>query len=249
MIHIFTDFGERGPYLGEMEAVLARHAPEVPRVRLMSDAPAFDPRRAAYLLAALARRFVAGDVCLAVVDPGVGTDRRAIVVEADGVHFVGPDNGLFELVLRRAERVGTFAIAWRPRELSASFQGRDLFAPVAARLARGDRRDLVACEVPRVPDWPDDLGEIVHVDAYGNAVTGLRATALPPQARLALRGRILRHARTFGEVPPGEPFWYANSMGLVEIAVNRGSARELFGCSGGEEVRMVTQPDADAPGA
>jgi S-adenosylmethionine hydrolase len=239
LILIFTDFGERGPYVGEMEAVLARLAPEVPRIRLMSDAPAFDPARAGRLLAALARRFVAGDVCLAVVDPGVGTDRLPVALLADRVWYVGPDNGLFEFVLRQARDTAGFAIRWRPRELSASFHGRDLFAPVAARLARADRRGLEAVALRRFPDWPDDLAEVIYVDSYGNAVTGLRAGTLPAGTRLRLDGRELRRARTFGEVPPGEAFWYENSAGLVEIAVNGGSARDLLGCVPGRSVSVL----------
>lgn len=245
MILLFTDFGERGPYVGEMEAVLARLAPEVPRVRLMSDAPAFDPARAGRLLAALARRFVPGDVCLAVVDPGVGSDRLPVALRADGVWFVGPDNGLFEFVLRQAQENTSFAIRWRPETLSASFHGRDLFAPIAARLARGDQRGLEAARVRRFPDWPDDLAEVIYIDAYGNAVTGLRAATLPPGTRLGVGGRVLRQARTFADVPLGEAFWYENSSGLVEIAVNTGSARDRLGCTPGQRL-TVLPPDNSA---
>ena len=102
MIIVFTDFGVRGPYLGQMYAVLAREAPGVKVIELMADAPRFDPRAAAYLLAALTPDFPPPCVFLCVVDPGVGADRPAIVVEADGRMFVGPGNGLFELVSRRA---------------------------------------------------------------------------------------------------------------------------------------------------
>ena len=114
MIVLCTDFGLSGPYLGQVKAVLARHAPAVPVIDLFADLPAFEPRLAAYLLAAYGEWFEAGDVILAVVDPGVGGPRGALAVEADGRWFVGPDNGLFELVLRRAARARCFAIAWRP---------------------------------------------------------------------------------------------------------------------------------------
>ncbi len=228
MILTFTDFGPAGPYLGEMEAELARHAPEVPRIRLLADAPAFAPRPAAYLLAALATRFGLGDVCLAVVDPGVGSDRLPLAIEADGCWFVGPDNGLFEFILRRAAGHRCFAITWRPPRLSASFHGRDLFAPVAARLARGERRGLAPATPARFSDWPEDWPAIVYVDAYGNAVTGLRSTAVPAGAVLRIGEREVMPAPTFAAVPEGTAFWYGNSAGLVEIAVNRGhAAREL----------------------
>jgi S-adenosylmethionine hydrolase len=196
VIHLFTDFGLEGPYLGEMEAVLRRAAPEVPVVNLMADAPAFSPRPAAYLLAALAERLEPGDVLLGVVDPGVGSERLPVAVEADGRWFVGPDNRLFELVARRAGQLRTFAIAWRPARLSASFHGRDLFAPTAARLARGGTDGLEPAPLTRFPDWPDDVAEIVYVDRYGNAMTGLRAATLPPGAVLLAAGRRLPTAGT-----------------------------------------------------
>jgi len=137
MIVLFTDFGLDGPYVGQMKAVLHRDAPGVPVIDLFADAPAFDAKRSAYLLAAYAEEFPAPTVFLAVVDPGVGGARRPLMVEADGRRYVGPDNGLFEIVWRRARRRRGGAITWRPERLSASFHGRDLFAPVAARLAVG----------------------------------------------------------------------------------------------------------------
>lgn len=243
MILMFTDFGLEGPYLGEMEAALRREAPEIPVVNLMADAPAFSPRPAAYLLAALAERVPAGDVVLGVVDPGVGGDRTPLALEADGRWFVGPDNGLFELVARRsAAPPRAHAIAWRPTRLSPSFHGRDLFAPVAARLARGGGGDLVSAlpeGAARRPDWPDDLAEIVHVDRYGNAVTGLRATALAEGTVLVAGGRRLARARTFSAVAPGEAFWYENSAGLAEVAVNAGRAADALRLSTGSPVEIA----------
>src|SRR5271165_206423 len=102
MIALFTDFGLAGPYTGQVKAVLARQAPEVPVIDLFADLPAGDVRSAAYLLAAYARWFAPPIVVLAVVDPGVGSTRRGLVVEADARFYVGPENGLFEIVLRRA---------------------------------------------------------------------------------------------------------------------------------------------------
>ena len=137
MIVLCTDFGLEGPYTGQVKAVLARAAPAVPVIDLFADLPAFRPQLAAYLLAAYGEAFVAGDVILAVVDPGVGGARAALAIEADGRWYVGPDNGLFEIVLRRAHAARCWRIEWRPAALSATFHGRDLFAPVAARLALG----------------------------------------------------------------------------------------------------------------
>lgn len=232
MIALFTDFGLAGPYTGQVMAVLQQTAPEIPAISLFADAPAGQPKPSAYLLAAYTAWFPAGTVFLCVVDPGVGSARRAVVTEADGQYFVGPDNGLFDLVLRRADQAVLWEIAWRPALLSASFHGRDLFAPVAARLARGDK----IAELARPADdrsaergWPDDLAEIVYLDHYGNALTGLRGTQVRGTARLKVGGRSITPAATFSAVPKGEAFWYVNSNGLAEIAVNGGSAGALLG--------------------
>ncbi len=240
MIVLCTDFGLAGPYVGQVKAVLARLAPGVPVVDLFADLPAFAPRLSAYLIAAYADWFEAGEVILAVVDPGVGGSRAALVVEADGKRFVGPDNGLFELVLRRARRTLCFRITWRPDALSATFHGRDLFAPVAARLALGEPPPGPEALPLRHPDWPDDLALIVYVDHFGNAMTGLRAASLAPGTELEVAGQRLRPGRTFADVPAGEPLWYANANGLAEIGVNGGSAAARFGLAPGSPVQVRT---------
>ncbi|HZU89850.1 MAG TPA: SAM-dependent chlorinase/fluorinase [Stellaceae bacterium] len=240
MIVLFTDFGLEGPYVGQVKAVLWRQAPGVPVVDLFADAPAGKPRPAAYLLAAYAAWFAPGSVMLAVIDPGVGGERAALVVEADGRWYVGPDNGLFELVRRRAAHTRSWEITWRPAKLSASFHGRDLFAPVAARLARGEKppgRPLPPA-AGRYPDWPDDLSEIVYIDHFGNAMTGLRAAGLAEGTRLCAGGRRLSRAATFSDVAEGEAFWYENANGLAEIAVNAGHAGAALGLGVGSPVRI-----------
>jgi len=242
MILAFTDFGWRGPYLGEMRVAALRLAPSVPYVDLMADAPAFRPDLAAYHLAALAGRLAPGDVVLGVVDPGVGGPRRPLALFADGVWLVGPDNGLFELVMRRAGSLETHAIAWRPPALSASFHGRDLFAPTAARLALGEDAGLAPVTPIRHPGWPDEADCIVHVDSYGNLVSGRRAATLPETAILQAGGRPIAHARTFSATRPGELFWYANSAGLVEIAANAASAATLLGLAPGAPLQLQATP-------
>ena len=240
MIVLFTDFGEAGPYAGQMKAMIGREAPGSPTIDLLHNAPAFNPRASAYLLAALVDVFPAGAIFLCVVDPGVGSNRAPIVAEADGRRFVGPDNGLFEIVLRRANTTALWTITWRPETLSASFHGRDLFAPVAARLARGEPvpGDPTPVASARYPDWPDELGEVIYIDNFGNAMTGLRAKSVSPNATFDAASRSVGRARTFSEKAPGEPFWYENSSGLVEIAVNQGRADELLGLSVGLPVQM-----------
>ena len=208
MIVLFTDFGLSGPYTGQVKAVLHQLSAGVPIVDLFADLPAAKPKPAAYLLAAYGPWFPPGTVLMAVVDPGVGGARAAVVVEADGRSYVGPDNGLFEIVLRRAGALKTSEILWRPDRLSASFHARDLFAPVAARLAAGTlpARALRGAGISRLPDWPDDLPEIVYIDSYGNAMTGLRAAILPEKSELAVKGRVLTRARTFSDASAGRGF-------------------------------------------
>lgn len=230
-IVLFTDFGASGPYVGQVKAALLAEAPRAPVIDLVADAPAFDPRLSAYLLAALAPEMPAGAVMLCVVDPGVGGDRAPMVASIDGRWYVGPDNGLFELVGRRATRAEAWRIDWRPARLSATFHGRDLFAPVAGRLAHGLAPAAIGCRSmawPARADWPDDLAAIIYVDHYGNALTGLRAREVPPEATIAAGGRTLAHARTYGDRRPGEAFWYENSIGLIEIAVSGGRADDCL---------------------
>lgn len=241
MIVLFTDFGLAGPYTGQVAAVLQRDAPDVPVVSLFADAPSERPKPSAYLLAAYGAWFPAGAVLLCVVDPGVGSERRAVVAEAEGRIYVGPDNGLFDIVMRRAGDARLWEIIWHPGSLSPSFHGRDLFAPIAARLARGE--SLAALAQP-TPDeqasrgWPDDLAEIVYIDHYGNAMTGLRGVLLPAKAGLAASGRRLARAATFSAVRPGEAFWYINANGLAEIAVNGGRADETLRLAIGDPITI-----------
>lgn len=239
MIVLFTDFGVQGPYLGQMEMVIRQTLPAEPVVNLLADAPRFDPKASAYLLAALAAAIPRQSVVLAVIDPGVGGERRPLVVEADGVLYLGPDNGLFEILGRRAKTFRAWEIVWRPERLSASFHGRDLFAPMAARFAAGLGPEDCGCR-PVEPalhaDWPDDLPSVIYHDHYGNAWTGLRAHALAQDAILAAGEERFRRARTFSDVPPGTGFWYENSSGLAEIAVNGGAAASVSALAIGSAV-------------
>jgi S-adenosylmethionine hydrolase len=218
-------------------------------VDLFADAPAFDAKRSAYLIAAYAGWKLPGSVILGVVDPGVGGSRAALAIEADGRWFVGPDNGLFELIWRRAGRRRCLRIDWRPQRLSHSFHGRDLFAPVAAGLALGRLPEAspIARPAALARSWPEDLAEIVYVDGYGNAMTGLRAAMLAPAARLAVAGRSLRRRRTFGSVKPGQGFWYENANGLAEIAVNQGRADTAFGLKVGSAVGLQAAAAGPVP--
>jgi S-adenosylmethionine hydrolase len=231
MIALFTDFGISAPYVGQMKAVLAQQAPDVAVIDLFHDVPPFRPMAASYLLPAYVDEFPVGTVFLCVVDPGVGGSRKPVVVRADGRWFVGPDNGLLNEVSRRAMRLNWWDITWRPENLSASFHGRDLFAPVTAGLANS--QDVPGESVNPADrihaDWPQDLFEIVYIDRFGNALTGARSSAVGPDAMLSVNGHRLERARTFSDVPAGAGFWYENANGLIEIAANQASAASALG--------------------
>jgi len=240
MIVLFTDFGPTGPYSGQVKAVLHGLAPGVPLVDLLCDAPSFNPRASAYLLAAFVDKFPSGSVFLCVVDPGVGGKRLPLVMRVDGYWFVGPGNSLFNIVARRAEAVDVWQITWLPDRLSASFHGRDLFAPVAARLARGEAPPgKLLHDGVLQSDWPDDLFEVIYIDYFGNAMTGIRAASLSSINSLKIRDKIMDHARTFSDVRKGEAFWYENANGLVEIAVNQGNAARELGLSVGTKISYI----------
>lgn len=240
MLVLFTDFGARDLYSGQVKAVLAQQAPEIPAVDLLHEVPAFNVAAGAYLLAALSFRFPAGSVFLAVVDPGVGSGRAAVVVEADARFYIGPDNGLLSVVAGRSRECRVWRIEWRPERLAPSFHGRDLFAPLAALIARGafphDRLKLA--DSLEVKLDPSDFLQVIYVDHYGNAMTGIRGQAVERSATLRVRGACLKFARVFAEAPKGEAFWYENSIGLVEIAVNQGSAAQTLGLAVGQQVEV-----------
>lgn len=242
MIVLYTDFGWNGPYVGQMKAVLHLQAPDQPIIDLMHDAPRFNPRAAAYLLASLVRSFPPGTIFLAVVDPGVGTEQRhPCVVEADDRWFVGPDNGLFNVVAKQAFEYRAWHINWQPKRLSDSFHGRDFFAPIAAQLANNELPAMTQIELASdLETWNDDLAEIIYIDDFGNAMTGVRAEGLGNKTVVTVAGRQVKYARTFAEVPAGTAFWYVNSNGLVEIAVNKGNAARKMMIDPGDVVTILT---------
>jgi len=240
-IALVTDFGSRSPYVGQMRLRLDALLPRVPVIELESDLAPFRPDLAAYFLPALARDMPARTLYVSVVDPGVGSERAVLAVEADGDWYLGPDNGLLALVARRARRVRILRVDWRPERLSASFHGRDLFCPIAAKLVEQeslewaplDRGDMLGS------DWPEELSKVIYADNYGNLITGIRAACLDESARMIVAGREVRCARTFCEVPAGQAFWYENCFGLVELAVNQGNARLALGLEVGDEVEVL----------
>lgn len=244
MLVLFTDYGWQDPYVGQVKAVLAREAPGVPIIDLLHGAPDFNAHAGAQLLDALSLSFPPGAVFFCVVDPGVGGPREACVVNADGRWFVGPDNGLLSIAAARAERAQVWHIHWRPDNLSDTFHGRDLFAPVAGAIASGhfpgDR--LTACEALNIRFDAADLARIIYIDHFGNAWTGIRGGLADPGVTLSVKGHSLPWRRVFGDARKGEPFWYVNSAGLIEIAANRAPAASALGLTVGDVVQLSAAP-------
>ncbi len=239
-IALLTDFGSAGPYTGQLRLLLQGLVPATPVIDLMADPPPFRPDLAAYLLPRLLQGMPEDTLYLCVVDPGVGSDRKALMMQAGGNWFVGPDNGLLALVARGAADVRCWRVEWRPPRLSESFHGRDLFAPLAARIISGETVAASAIAVNEMvgADWAENSPRIIYRDVYGNLCTGLDAARLGRDRLLVAGGRKLPFARTFSDVRSGEAFWYQNAFGLVELAVNCGRADQVLGLEPGDEVLL-----------
>jgi len=243
IITFTTDFGLRDPYVAEMKGViLGITGGATPLVDVTHEVQRHDVAEAALALEAAAPFFPAGTIHLAVVDPGVGTSRRGLVVAARGQLFVGPDNGLLTPFLT-GDEWSAFEIASTAHRLpvvSRTFHGRDVFAPAAAYLAGG----LVPAQLgPAVADpvrlaWAEMrevagaiAGSVVHVDRFGNLVTSIHADSVPglgTGTRLRVSGRLLRMVGTYGDLDRGEVGALRGSSGRLEIAAREASAADLL---------------------
>ncbi|HIJ34531.1 MAG TPA: hypothetical protein HPP65_09025, partial [Gammaproteobacteria bacterium] len=178
---------------------------------------------------------------LVVIDPGVGSERLPLVLHADGQWFVGPDNGVLDVVAARAQQFQCYRINWNPSTLSATFHGRDLFAPVAARVVS---QRLQKGELSRLEWHPEegaaaDLSQLIYIDHYGNGFSGIRASSVADDSTLLCCGERLNNARTYSDLPRGDNFWYENSVGLIEIAANQQNAERMLNFSIGTTVEIL----------
>ncbi|MDR7418784.1 MAG: SAM-dependent chlorinase/fluorinase [Armatimonadota bacterium] len=257
---LLTDFGAASPYPAEMRAVLRARC-RATLVDITHDVPAHDVAFGAHMLATAAPAFPAGTVHLAVVDPGVGTVRRPLVVTAGGHVFVGPDNGLLMVAARALGSPAVFVLdvdRFARRPLSATFHGRDLFAPAAAAIAEGlppartgtPLATPVELEVKPAEQAAGVVrGRVLYCDAFGNAVTNIPGTwlrALPGTVRLhGPAGDVLvRQVRAYGEGRPGEPLVLVGSSGTLEIAINTARAADVLGLTAGQEITIAAAHDA-----
>ncbi|NYT02413.1 MAG: SAM-dependent chlorinase/fluorinase [Methanosarcinales archaeon] len=240
MITLLTDFGSFYP--AQMKGVILQRTREVIFVDIAHDIPPQQVRMGAFALLASAPQFPPGTIHLAVVDPGVGTERRGLVVESGGHLFVGPDNGLLMPAARALGTPRAFSIP-TPDCASSTFHGRDVFAPAAADLIFGREPESMG---PAVEPVDLDFGvarrtergleaKVIFVDRFGNAVTNLREA---PPFPVRLQGRSLVRARTYADAGPIEPLITLGSHGFAEIAVNGGRAADLFGLAPGDRILL-----------
>src|SRR5690242_6568344 len=245
IITLLTDFGTADGYVGEMKGVLLARAPDAALVDITHEIPAQDVEMARLTLARVWRRFPPGTVHLVVIDPGVGSDRAALAVKSDGRWLVGPDNGVLSPALLVA---GACAVTLRvPPGASASFHGRDVFAPAAASLALGTSLETlgVTASQPLIRRTPepqriDDgvlAGVVIGIDRFGNAITnlmGLRAGVVEAA------GTLLPLRRTYADVEPGAALAIVGSSGLIEVAIRDGSAARQLNLTRGSPVIFRT---------
>lgn len=256
VITLLTDFGTVDPYVGVCKGVVLTRCPAARIVDLVHDVQPGDVRTAGHLLAAAWQYFPAGTVHAVVVDPGVGTGRRILAAEFDGPtgsqRMVAPDNGLLSAVFDATAPTRVVSVENESHFLhpvSATFHGRDVFAPVAAALADGiDLGELGPdtdswIHLPRTQPTrePDDsiVGEVVYVDRFGNLVTSLTADHVETSSTLVVAQRTVRGIeRTYGSVDTGSLVALIGSTGRVEISVNGGSAAGMLGVRIGAPVTV-----------
>jgi len=260
IITLLSDFGVKDPYAAEMKAVILSICPKARLVDLSHEIEKFNIRMGAFVLASAAPYFPKGTIHVAVVDPGVGTKRRPILVETNDAFYVGPDNGLLLLAAQK-QQISHVYIITNPRymlsRVSKTFHGRDIFAPVAAHLASGlDPSDL-GSEIHdyAIPGFTKPkstknalLGEVLHIDDFGNIITNISAedfsrTQIEEGFAFGLRLKdkviTLRFSSTYGEAQVGRPLALIGSHDFLEISLNQGNASKKFKAKVGDTVTVL----------
>jgi S-adenosylmethionine hydrolase len=255
VISLLSDFGGKDPYVAEMKAVIRSISPQAHIVDITHQIEKFDIRMGAYVLASAAPYFPPKTVHVAVVDPGVGTKRRPIIVETSRSLYVGPDNGLLMLAAHKEHVTNVYHIDnpdYMLSKVSKTFHGRDIFAPAAAHLAQGTTpsdfgpaiNDYVIPEFAKPQQRNGGLlGEVLHIDDFGNIVSNISAEDLKKMGfhegnsllvRLGNKNLTIRFCSAYGEVPSGTPLALIGSSNFLEAAVNQGSASRIFGAKVGD---------------
>ena len=246
IITLTTDFGTRDYYVAALKAVLIRLCPDARLIDVTHEVPPQDILCGSITLERAVDGFPPGTVHLAVVDPSVGTDRRILIGELNRQTIVCPDNGLITWAWHRLGPGAVHELTWRPRASSNTFHGRDIMAPAAAMLARGDRLadlarpvdDPILLDITPAPRHCASA-RVIHLDIFGNATTNLSYDRLARGTSFRVRGhRLGKLRRTYWDVPPGKPLALIGSSGLLEIAVRDGSAAQQLKLKVGDEVTV-----------
>jgi S-adenosylmethionine hydrolase len=259
IVTLLTDFGTADYFVGAMKGAVLDANPNAQVVDLTHEIPPYDIEAGAFTLLAAFETFPAGAVHVAVVDPGVGSARRPVAVTSENHSFVGPDNGIFGYVYERLQTFSVFHLtnkSYFRRDLSATFHGRDIFAPVAGALSRGVKAEELGTAVEdfvrlpfAVPERRPDgtlVGAIIHIDRFGNCITNIASRDLPTETlsrgvSVSIGGREVRtFRRFFADEPgqPGEPFVIRGSAGLLELAVFRDSAARVLDARRGQRIKL-----------
>lgn len=260
VITLTTDFGLQDYYVSAMKAVILGIAPEVRVVDISHDIPSQDIMAGSWILRNSALLFPSGTVHTIVVDPGVGTDRKAIALQIEDHYFVGPDNGIFSLLTEEYDYKAvslTNKKYWRD-ETSKTFHGRDIFAPVAAHLSQGvaleelgeplDELVTYRWTVP-IADKDGLQGMVIHIDKFGNLVTNLSESLIEDvidgkNVKIYVGNTILDEiVPTFGSVPDGEPAAFIGSSGMLEVGINKGNAEQMLGVQKGAQISLILQKE------
>lgn len=255
IITLTTDFGLADQFAAEMKGVILSINPHAAIVDVTHLIQPQDIGAAAYIIDSGFRYFPSGTIHVAVVDPGVGSERNALIVEAAGHYFIGPDNGIFTHILNRTDSFSFYRISEEKYMLSKdspTFQGRDLFAPVAAWLSKG----LPVSEFgPRVEDVvrlavPGQLiaegkvsGEVIHIDHFGNAISNIRRETLAAFSggySVEINGRVVRRAQYYAQAEEDGPGWLINSSGYLELFVRNGNAAGKYNIKRGDKVMAIS---------
>ncbi len=258
MITLTSDFGLKDPYVAEMKGVILTINPKATLIDITHEVEKFDVRMAAFILASAAPYFPEGTVHLAVVDPGVGTHRRAVIVQTKQSLFVGPDNGILILAAQNQGIVHVYQITnhtFMQAKISSTFHGRDIFAPAAAHLDEGAQpkdfgpeiKDVTKPEFASVKQTDSSLiGEVIHVDGFGNIITNITEQTLvqKPAEKITVDlpniSLKLTFGKTYSETKLKEPLALIGSHGFLEIALNQGNAAEKFHAKPGDRI-VVTE--------
>lgn len=255
IITLLTDFGWKDGYVGIMKGVILSIAPHATLVDITHDIAPQDVRDAAYVLYTAVPYFPPETVHLVVVDPGVGSERRAIAVRTAQGTFVAPDNGVLSYVLATSPAQAIVSLTnprYHLQRVSHTFHGRDIFAPAAAYLAQGvpitalgeSVQEPITFPLPPVQIHPDGSvsGQIIHVDHFGNAITNLRREDIPwPEEHLLIEvgGRVIVGLhKTYAQGQPGKPLALIGSSGHLEIAVPGGNAAQRLNVCIGSEIHL-----------